>query len=249
MTIANLCEIFKIEIIATDKKIDLQLIRKKCKRWRKWRNMQTIENLLFQNLMRNLEWKKSKIRIFECNEIINANVWIFATLNRLYNETNNFVMLIKSTQQRLTHWYLRTCDNWCVHCIQQNVYAINLLWKCFVIEYSSSLFLVSSQFRFETTNSLLLLNDTINDRNDLFVNVNAKTKKKSKKKRKNMKMKKKISSQTWNILYNNLIDFSNKFLLKTMRIDFANMYWFTLFDFEFFEFWLIDDFWLIANRK
>ena len=31
----------------------------------------------FQNLVRNLECKKSKIRAFECNEIINANVWVF----------------------------------------------------------------------------------------------------------------------------------------------------------------------------
>ena len=40
----------------------------------KWWNKQTIENLLFQNLIRNLKCKKSKIRIFECNENINANV-------------------------------------------------------------------------------------------------------------------------------------------------------------------------------
>ena len=33
--------------------------------------------------------------------------------------------------------------------------------------------LVSFQFRLQATNSLLLLNDTINDRNDLFVDVNA----------------------------------------------------------------------------
>ena len=77
----------------------------------------------------------------------------------------------------------------------------------------------------------------------------AKARSKIRKRRKNMKMKKEISLKTWDILYNDLIDFSNKFLLKTMRIDFANMCWFTLFDFEFFEFWLIDDFWLTANMK
>ena len=32
ITNANLCEIFKIEIIAIDKKIDLQSIREMCKR-------------------------------------------------------------------------------------------------------------------------------------------------------------------------------------------------------------------------
>ena len=32
MTNANLCEIFKIEIIAIDKEIDLQSIREMCKR-------------------------------------------------------------------------------------------------------------------------------------------------------------------------------------------------------------------------
>ena len=36
MTNANLCEIFEIEIIVVDKEIDLQFIREKCKRWRKW---------------------------------------------------------------------------------------------------------------------------------------------------------------------------------------------------------------------
>ena len=74
MTNANLCEIFEIEIIAIDKESDLQSIRKKCKRWHRWWNMQTIENLFFQNLMCNLKCKKSKTRTFECNEIINANV-------------------------------------------------------------------------------------------------------------------------------------------------------------------------------
>ena len=70
MTNANLCEISEIEIIAIDKKIDSQSIREKCKRWRKWWN----ENLFFQNLIRNLECKKSKIRTFECNENINVNI-------------------------------------------------------------------------------------------------------------------------------------------------------------------------------
>ena len=32
---------------------------------------------------------------------------------------------------------------------------------------------VFSQLRLEATNALLLLNDTINDRNDLFIDVNA----------------------------------------------------------------------------
>ena len=59
---ANLCEIFNVEIIAINKKTDLQSIR------------EIIENFLFQNLIRNLECKKSKIRIFECNEDINVNV-------------------------------------------------------------------------------------------------------------------------------------------------------------------------------
>ena len=38
MTNANLYEIFEIEIIVVDKKIDLQFICEKCKRWRKWWN-------------------------------------------------------------------------------------------------------------------------------------------------------------------------------------------------------------------
>ena len=40
----------------------------------KWWSKQTIENLLLQSLIRNLECKKSKIRTFECNENINVNV-------------------------------------------------------------------------------------------------------------------------------------------------------------------------------
>ena len=65
MTDANLCEISKIEIIATDKETDLQSIRRRCKRWRKWWNKQTIESLLLQNLINSLECKESKIRAFE----------------------------------------------------------------------------------------------------------------------------------------------------------------------------------------
>ena len=74
----------------------------------------------------------------------------------------------------------------------------------------------------------------------------AKAKKKIEKRRKNMKMKKKISAKVRDFenfdfekfkicknlfltqktsadLYDKLIDFSNKFSLKTMRIHFANM--------------------------
>ena len=43
MTNASLCEVFEIEIIATDKKTDSQSIREECKRWRKWWN----ENLFW----------------------------------------------------------------------------------------------------------------------------------------------------------------------------------------------------------
>ena len=43
----------------------------------------------------------------------------------------------------------------------------------YLIKCSSKLFFVFFQFRFEATNLLFLLNDTINDRNDLFVDVNA----------------------------------------------------------------------------
>ena len=74
MTNANLCEISEIEIIAVDTETDLQSTRRECRRWRKWWNMQTIENLLLQSLVRSLECKRSKTRVFECNEIINANV-------------------------------------------------------------------------------------------------------------------------------------------------------------------------------
>ena len=63
-----------------------------------------------------------------------------------------------------------------------------------------------------------------------MIETNAKTRRKIEKRRKNIKMKKKISTEnfklmqkTCDILYVKLIDFSNKFLLKTMRIDFENM--------------------------
>ena len=105
-----------------------------------------------------------------------------------------------------------------------------------------------------------------NDRNE------RENKKKIEKKRKNIKMKKEISAKIRNFekfdfekfkicknlfltqktfihLYNKMIDFSKKFSLKTMRIDFANMYCFEIFDFEFFEIWLMNDFWLITNLK
>ena len=55
------------------KKLICNQLAKNAKRWRKWWNKQTIENLLFQNLIRNLKCKESKIRTFECNENININ--------------------------------------------------------------------------------------------------------------------------------------------------------------------------------
>ena len=36
-------------------------------------------------------------------------------------------MLIKSTQQRLTRWYLRIRNNKCVHCIHRNMNVMNFL--------------------------------------------------------------------------------------------------------------------------
>ena len=80
----------------------------------------------------------------------------------------------------------------------------------------------------------------------------AKTRKKIEKKRKSMKMKKEISTENFklmqkisDILYVKLIDFFD----KTERIDFANMCCLKVFDFEFFKFWSIDDFWLIVDLK
>ena len=64
----DLCKILEIEIIATDKEIDLQSIREN------WWSKQTIENLLLQNLIRNLECKEFETQTFECNENINVNV-------------------------------------------------------------------------------------------------------------------------------------------------------------------------------
>ena len=52
------------------------------------------------------------------------------------------------------------------------------------------------------------------------------------------------------ILYNEKIDFSKQTKVETTkRIDFASVCCWKLFDFELFELWLIDDFWLIADKK
>ena len=55
------------------------------------------------------------------------------------------------------------------------------------------------------------------------------------------------------VLYNKTIDFSNHLLkiknVNLTRFDFANVYCWKFFEFEIFEFWLIDLFWLIANLK
>ena len=52
------------------------------------------------------------------------------------------------------------------------------------------------------------------------------------------------------VLYDKTIDFSNYLLrMNLTRFDFANMNWRKFFDFDVFEFWLIDVFWLIANLK
>ena len=51
--------------------------------------------------------------------------------------------------------------------------------------------------------------------------------------------------KTFEYLYKKSIDFSNK--QKQNDIDFANVCCFNLFEFEVFEFLLIDAFWLIAD--
>ena len=75
-----------------------------------------------------------------------------------------------------------------------------------------------------------------------MIETNAKTRRKIEKRRKSMKMKKEISAKvrdfenfdltcknliltqkTFVDLHDKTINFSNKFLLKTIRIDFANM--------------------------
>ena len=51
------------------------------------------------------------------------------------------------------------------------------------------------------------------------------------------------------ILYDEMIIFSEVDFLKIEQIIFANVCWFKLFEFEVFEFWLIDLFWLTADLK
>ena len=55
------------------------------------------------------------------------------------------------------------------------------------------------------------------------------------------------------ISYDKMIDFSNHLLrvkdMNLTRFDFANVCCWKLFEFEIFEFWLIDLLWLIANLK
>ena len=56
----------------------------------------------------------------------------------------------------------------------------------------------------------------------------------------------------FDFLYDEKIDFFDKIEAKTKRqndIDFANVNCWKFFEFEFFKFWLIDVFWLIANKK
>ena len=54
----------------------------------------------------------------------------------------------------------------------------------------------------------------------------------------------------FDFLYDEMIDFSDKIETKQQSdIDFANVCYWKLFEFELFKFWLIDVFWLIANRK
>ena len=123
----------------------------------------------------------------------------------------------------------------------------NWIFKQFIFQFFSISF--RNDKLLINVNTIYFCNE--NDRNEC-----ENKKKNQNKKQKNMKMKKEISTKifklmqkTLNILYNNLFDFSNNFLLKTMRNDFTNIYWFQFFDFEFFEFWLINDFLLIANLK
>ena len=53
------------------------------------------------------------------------------------------------------------------------------------------------------------------------------------------------------ILYDEMNDFSNRVEAeaKAMRMNFANVCCWKLFDFELFKFWLIDIFWLTADMK
>ena len=51
-------------------------------------------------------------------------------------------------------------------------------------------------------------------------------------------------------LFNEKIDFFNKTKTKRQNdIDFANVNCWKIFEFEFFKYWLIDIYWLIANKK
>ena len=52
----------------------------------------------------------------------------------------------------------------------------------------------------------------------------------------------------FNFLYDEKIDFFDK-TKRQSDIDFASVCCWKFFEFEFFKFWLIDVFWLIANRK
>ena len=89
-----------------------------------------------------------------------------------------------------------------------------------------------------------------------MIETNAKVRKKIEKKRRNTKMKKEISTKdfelmqkTLNNLYEKSTNFSKEYLIKAMRMSFANMCCFKLFDFELFRLWLIDDFLLITDSK